>query len=58
MVFNFFVKKPDYEREFGLKPPYGSHQLLRSWGCFPAFVVKMNIRQVDEQESIFETHYE
>ncbi|HGY5557810.1 MAG: hypothetical protein AB8A36_01695 [Prochlorococcus sp.] len=41
-----------------MKPPYGSHQLLRSWGCFPAFVFKMNIRQVDEQESIFETHYE
>ena len=47
-----------YEREGTIEATLWGHQLLRSREYLSDSPLKTNIRQVDEHESIFGTHYE
>ena len=56
--FDFFVRKPSYEREGVMEAALWGHQLQRSRGFLSPSPVKTMIRQVDEHETIFESHYQ
>ena len=56
--FDFFVRKPSYEPEGVMEATLWGHQLQRDRGYLNQSPVKTRIRQVDEHETIFESHYQ
>ena len=55
---DLFVKKPRYQRQGVIEATLWGHKLLRSKAYLDDSPVTTSIRQVDEHESIFESHYE
>jgi hypothetical protein len=56
--YDFFEKKPRYVREGTMEAYLCGHQLRRSRGYLCGTPSKSQIRQVDEHEMIFESHYQ
>lgn len=56
--FDFFEKKPTYSRSGTMDAYLCGHQLQRSRGFYGAAANRSQIRQVDEHELTFESHYE
>lgn len=56
--FGFFDKKPRYVPSGTMKANLCGHQLSRSSGYFSGDPATSQIRQVDEHELIFESHYQ
>ncbi|MEB3202551.1 MAG: hypothetical protein VKK05_07040 [Synechococcus sp.] len=56
--FDFFVKKPHYTRTGTMEAYLCGHQLQRSRGFHCGAPNTSQIRQVDEHELTFESHYE
>ncbi|MEB3322526.1 MAG: hypothetical protein VKI81_06855 [Synechococcaceae cyanobacterium] len=54
----FFERKPRYVREGTMEAYLCGHQLRRSRGYFCGSPTRSRIRQVDEHEMIFESHYQ
>ena len=54
----FFARKPWYEREGVMEATLWGHQLQRSRGDLNADPVRTRLRQVDEHETILESHYQ
>ena len=54
----FFARKPWYEREGVMEATLWGHQLQRSRGYLNADPVRTRLRQVDEHETILESHYQ
>ncbi len=54
----FFTRKPWYEPEGVMEATLWGHQLQRSRGYLNADPVRTRIRQVDEHETILESHYQ
>lgn len=55
--FDFFEKKPRFVPEGTMEAYLCGHQLRRSRGYLCGSPTKSQIRQVDEHEMIFESHY-
>jgi hypothetical protein len=55
--FDFFEKKPRFVPEGSMEAYLCGHQLRRSRGYLCGSPTKSQIRQVDEHELIFESHY-
>jgi len=55
--YDFFDKNPRYVREGKLEAYLCGHQLRRSRGYLCGSPTKSQIRQVDEHELVFESHY-
>lgn len=55
--YDFFDKKPRYVREGTMDAYLCGHQLRRSCGYLSPENTKSQIRQVDEHELVFESHY-
>jgi hypothetical protein len=55
--YDFFDRKPRYVREGVMEAYLCGHQLRRSRGYLCGSPTKSQIRQVDEHEMIFESHY-
>ena len=55
--YDFFDKNPRYVREGNLEAYLCGHQLRRSRGYLCGSPTKSQIRQVDEHELVFESHY-
>lgn len=53
----FFARKPWYEAEGVMEATLWGHQLQRSRGYLNADPVRTRLRQVDEHETILESHY-
>ena len=56
--YNFFTERPRYVREGSLVAYLLGHQLRRTRGYLCGSPIKSQIRQVDEHEVIFESHYQ
>ena len=56
--YDFFEKKPRYVREGTMEATLCGHQLRRSRGYLCGSPTRSQIRQVDEHELIFESHYQ
>lgn len=56
--YDFFDRKPRYIREGTMEAYLCGHQLRRSRGYLCGSPTKSQIRQVDEHELIFESHYQ
>ena len=56
--YDFFEKQPRYVREGTMEAYLCGHQLRRSRGYLCGSPTKSQIRQVDEHEVIFESHYQ
>ena len=56
--FDFFDRKPRYVRNGTMEAYLCGHQLRRSRGYLCGSPTKSQIRQVDEHEVIFESHYQ
>jgi hypothetical protein len=56
--YDFFEKKPRYVREGTMEAYLCGHQLRRSRSYLCGTPSKSQIRQVDEHEMIFESHYQ
>ena len=54
---DFFERKPRYRREGVMEATLNGHQLQRDQAYLEAVPVRTRIRQVDEHEVIFESHY-
>ena len=54
----FFERKPWYEKEGVMEATLWGHQLQRSRGYLNADPVRTRLRQVDEHETILESHYQ
>ena len=54
----FFAKKPWYEKEGVMEATLWGHQLQRSRGYLNTDPVRTRLRQVDEHETILESHYQ
>ena len=54
----FFERKPWYEREGVMEATLWGHQLQRSRGYLNGEPVRTTLRQVDEHETILESHYQ
>jgi len=55
---DFFERKPWYEREGVMEATLWGHQLQRSRGYLNGDPVRTSLRQVDEHETILESHYQ
>jgi len=55
--YDFFDRKPRYVREGVMEAYLCGHQLRRSRGYLCGSPTKSQIRQVDEHEMVFESHY-
>jgi len=55
--YDFFERKPLYVREGTMEAYLCGHQLRRSRGYLCGSPTKSQIRQVDEHEVVFESHY-
>lgn len=55
---DFFTRKPWYEREGVMEATLWGHQLQRTRGYLNADPVRTRVRQVDEHETILESHYQ
>lgn len=55
--YGFFDRKPRYVREGTMEAYLCGHQLRRSRGYLCGSPTKSQIRQVDEHEVVFESHY-
>lgn len=55
--YDFFERKPRYVREGVMEAYLCGHQLRRSRGYLCGSPTKSQIRQVDEHETVFESHY-
>ena len=55
---NFFEKQPRFVPTGTMEAYLCGHQLRRSRGFFSGSPTKSQIRQVDEHELVFESHYE
>ena len=55
--YDFFEKKPRYVREGTMEATLCGHQLRRSRGYLCGSPTRSQIRQVDEHELVFESHY-
>ena len=55
--YDFFERRPDFGREGVMEAYLCGHQLRRSRGFLTGFPTRSQIRQVDEHEVIFESHY-
>jgi hypothetical protein len=58
MEYDFFDRKPRYVRTGTMEAYLCGHQLRRSQGYLCGSPIKSQIRQVDEHELIFESHYQ
>ena len=56
--YDFFERKPGYAREGAVEAYLCGHQLRRSGSYLDSARSKSQIRQVDEHELMFESHYE
>ncbi|MFY8147886.1 MAG: hypothetical protein ACOVNL_01555 [Prochlorococcaceae cyanobacterium] len=56
--YDFFDRKPRYVREGTMNAFLCGHQLRRSCGYLSSMPTRSQIRQVDEHELIFESHYQ
>ena len=56
--YDFFERKPGYSREGSMVACLCGHQLRRSGSYLDSARSKSQIRQVDEHELMFESHYE
>jgi hypothetical protein len=56
--YDFFERKPRYVRNGTMEAYLCGHQLRRSQGYLCGSPTKSQIRQVDEHELIFESHYQ
>ncbi len=56
--YDFFERRPDFVREGMMEAYLCGHQLRRSRGFLTGFPTRSQIRQVDEHELIFESHYQ
>lgn len=56
--YDFFDRKPRYVRTGSMEAYLCGHQLRRSQGYLCGSPTKSQIRQVDEHELIFESHYQ
>ena len=56
--YDFFERKPRYVREGVMDAYLCGHQLRRSRGYLCGSPTKSQIRQVDEHEVVFESHYQ
>ena len=56
--FEFFDKKPSYRPTGSTEASLCGHQLSRSCGYLSSTPTKSQIRQVDEHELTFESHYQ
>ena len=56
--FEFFDKKPSFPPTGSTEASLCGHQLSRSCGYMSSTPTKSQIRQVDEHELIFESHYQ
>ena len=56
--YDFFDRKPVYVREGVMEAYLCGHQLRRSRGYLCGSPTKSQIRQVDEHELVFESHYQ
>jgi hypothetical protein len=54
----FFTRKPRYVREGTMEAYLCGHQLRRSRGYLCGSPTRSQIRQVDEHEMVFESHYQ
>ena len=54
----FFARKPWYERSGVMEATLWGHQLQRSRGYLNGDPVRTRLRQVDEHETILESHYQ
>ena len=54
----FFNRKPWYERQGVMEATLWGHQLQRSRGYLHTDPVRTRLRQVDEHETILESHYQ
>ena len=54
----FFARKPWYERTGVMEATLWGHQLQRSRGYLNTDPVRTRLRQVDEHETILESHYQ
>ena len=54
---DFFDRKPDYPRQGSMEAYLCGHQLCRSQSFFSATPSSSQIRQVDEHELVFGSHY-
>ena len=54
----FFARKPWYERSGVMEATLWGHQLQRSRGYLNTDPVRTRLRQVDEHETILESHYQ
>ncbi|NOL47333.1 hypothetical protein SynMITS9220_01043 [Synechococcus sp. MIT S9220] len=54
---DFFDRKPRYQREGVMEATLMGHQLLRSRAYLEEVESRTQIRQVDEHEVVFESHY-
>ncbi len=54
----FFARKPWYERSGVMEATLWGHQLQRSRGYLNTDPVRTSLRQVDEHETILESHYQ
>ncbi len=55
--YDFFERKPRYVREGTMEASLFGHQLRRSRGYLCGSPTRSQIRQVDEHEMVFESHY-
>ncbi len=56
--YNFFEHQPRYVPTGTMEAYLCGHQLRRSRGFFNGSPIKSQIRQVDEHEVVFESHYQ
>ena len=56
--YDFFDRKPRYSREGSMEAYLCGHQLRRSSSYLCGTPSKSQIRQVDEHEVVFESHYQ
>ncbi|MFM7675034.1 MAG: hypothetical protein ACKO5F_05515 [Synechococcus sp.] len=56
--YDFFERKPRYVREGTMNAYLCGHQLRRTRGYLAGSPTRSQIRQVDEHELIFESHYQ
>jgi len=56
--YDFFERKPRYVREGVMDASLCGHQLRRSRGYLCGSPTKSQIRQADEHEVVFESHYQ
>lgn len=56
--YDFFERKPRYVRTGTMEAYLCGHQLRRSQGYLCGSPTKSQIRQVDEHEMVFESHYQ